>query len=83
MKRVTLQDLLKKLDVSLGLSANSKQMEYLPYKLFRKVLMVYPEWPTFTSERTVKEKYKLLQELGILNDSGRINYEEVEEVLGQ
>lgn len=78
-----MQDLLKKLDISLGLSANNKQMEYLPYKLFRKVLMVYPEWPTFTAERTVKEKYKLLQELGILNDTGRINYEEVEEVLRQ
>lgn len=81
MKRVTLKDILGKLDSNLCLLANNKQMEYLPYKLFRRVLMVFPEWPTFTSERTVKEKYRLLKDLDIINDSGRINYEEFEEVL--
>lgn len=83
MRRVTLKDILGKLDNSFCLLSNNKQMEYLPYKLFRRAFMVLPEWPTFTSERTVKEKYRLLQDLGILNDSGRINYEEFEEVLEQ
>lgn len=48
----------------------------LPYKVFKKIMMGKEEMePVMTYERTVKEKYNLLVDLGIVSKTGVLKAE--------
>lgn len=71
-KAITLIDCLKKVDAVLGVSTASSMVLTLP--TFKGIMMLYPEdGPVIASERAVREKYKTMKDIGILNGDGRVN----------
>lgn len=52
------------------------------YKRFRQIMMLNEDIePVITYERTAQEKYRLLKDLGFINDSGRVYIEAVQDFL--
>lgn len=71
-KAITLIDCLKKVQTVLNLSNASSMVLTLP--TFKRVMMLYPEeGPVIASERAVKEKYRTMKEVGIINNDGRLD----------
>lgn len=76
-KSVSLIEILKKIDNVYEITNHPEFSMVFPYTTFKKILMLYPtSGPVISCERTIKEKYKCLKEFGILNQDGRINYDE-------
>lgn len=70
-------EILKKVDKVYEVSSHPSMSLVFPYTTFKKILMLYPaDGPVISCERTIKEKYKCLKDFGILNQDGRLNYEE-------
>ena len=70
-------DILKKVDKVYNIQERPTESLMIPLITFKKIMMLYPEdGPVISCERTIKEKYRCLKEFGILNQSGRINYDE-------
>lgn len=81
-KAITITDVVRKINNVLKVSDNNISM--LPWTAFKKIMMLYPEdGPVISNERNVKEKYRTLQEFGVLNDSGRINADAWHEILAE
>ena len=71
-KAITLIDCLKKVQIVLNLTPTSTMILTLP--TFKRIMMLYPEeGPVIASERSIREKYRTLKEVGILNNDGRMN----------
>lgn len=52
------------------------------YKRFRQIMMLNEDVePVITYERTAREKYQLLKDLGFINDSGRVYIDAVQDFL--
>ena len=82
-KGISIPDVIKKID-SILLISMGENLDYpLNLLAFKRLMMIYPEQygPVITSERNVKEKYRLLQEFGIVNMTGRINVDRFKEIL--
>lgn len=82
-KGISIPDAIKKIDNILLISAGDNLDFPLNLLAFKRFMMIYPEQygPVITSERNVKEKYRLLQEFGIVNMTGRINVDRFNEIL--
>lgn len=82
-KGISIPDVIKKIDNILLISAGDNLDYPLNLLAFKRLMMIYPEQygPVITSERNVKEKYRLLQEFGIINMTGRINVDRFNEIL--
>lgn len=82
-KGISIPDVIKKIDNILLISAGDNLDYPLNLLAFKRLMMIYPEQygPVITSERNVKEKYRLLQEFGIVNMTGRINVDRFNEIL--
>jgi hypothetical protein len=74
-KGISVRDAVNKIDNVLLISVGENTDYPLSLKAFKKIMMVEPEAPIITSERTCRERYRTFQELGIVNDTGRINVE--------
>lgn len=74
-KGISVRDAVRKIDNVLLISLGDNTEYPLNLKAFKKIMMVEPEAPIITSERTCRERYRTFQELGIVNDTGRINIE--------
>lgn len=72
-KGISVRDAVRKIDNVLLISLGDNAEYPLNLKAFKKIMMVEPEAPIITSERTCRERYRTFQELGIVNDTGRIN----------
>lgn len=54
------------------------------YSIFKIIMMGNEDFtPVMTYERTVKEKYALLQALGYISKSGMLNVERAKECIGE
>lgn len=82
-KGISIPDVIKKIDNILLISLGENLDYPLNLLAFKRLMMIYPEQygPVITSERNVKEKYRLLQEFGIVNMTGRINVDRFKEIL--
>ena len=82
-KGISIPDVIKKIDNILLISTGDNLDFPLNLLAFKRLMMIYPEQygPVITSERSVKEKYRLLQEFGIVNMTGRINVDRFNEIL--
>lgn len=82
-KGIGIPDVIKKIDNILLISAGDNHDYPLNLPAFKRFMMIYSEQygPVITSERNVKEKYRLLQEFGIVNMTGRINVDRFNEIL--
>ena len=82
-KGISISEVIKKIDNILLISAGDNLDFPLNLPAFKRLMMIYPAQygPVITSERNVKEKYRLLQEFGIVNMTGRINVDRFNEVL--
>ena len=82
-KGISIPDVIKKIDSILLISMGENLDFPLNLLAFKRLMMIYPEQygPVITSERNVKEKYRLLQEFGIVNMTGRINVDRFNEIL--
>lgn len=55
----------------------------LPYNVFKTIMMGDEDYqPVMTYERTVKEKYRLLQELGYISKTGMLDTERAKDCIG-
>lgn len=74
-KGISIRDAVVKIDKVLGITEGQNTNVPLNIKMFKRIMMVEPETvgPVITSERNCREKYKTFCELGIVNDTGRIN----------
>lgn len=76
-KSISLTEILKKMDKVYNISKRDTESLIIPLVTFKKIMMLYPEdGPVISCERTIKEKYRCMKEFGILNQSGRINFDE-------
>lgn len=82
-KGISIPDVIKKIDNILLISLGENLDYPLNLLAFKRLMMIYSEQygPVITSERNVKEKYRLLQEFGIVNMTGRINVDRFNEIL--
>lgn len=69
------RDTVIKIDKVLGITEGYNTDVPLNIKMFKRIIMMEPETvgPVIASERNCREKYKTFCELGIVNDTGRIN----------
>lgn len=74
-KGISVRDAVKKIDDILLISIGDNTEFPLNLRAFKRIMMVEPDGPIITSERTCRERYRTFQELGIVNDTGRINIE--------
>lgn len=74
-KGISIRDAVVKIDKVLRITEGDNQNVPLSMKMFKRIMMVEPEsvGPVITSERNCREKYRSFCELGIVNDTGRIN----------
>lgn len=82
VKGISIKEVLQKLDNYLSFSIGDYSDYNLSLREFKRIMMVVPEnyGPVITSERSAKEKYKLLQEFAIINQTGRINKDLFEQI---
>lgn len=65
-----------------GWHIEESQRITLSYKTFRMIMMLDEEHePIITYERTAKEKYQLLKDLGFMNDTGVLNIPQIKNFL--
>ncbi len=74
-KGISIRDAVVKIDKVLGITAGNNTNVSLNMRMFKRIMMVEPDsvGPVITSERNCREKYRSFCELGIVNDTGRIN----------
>lgn len=72
---ISIRDAVVKIDKVLGITDGDNTNVPLTMKMFKRIMMVEPEsiGPVIVSERNCREKYKTFCELGIVNETGRIN----------
>lgn len=74
-KGISIRDAVLKIDKVLGITEGDNQNIPLNMKMFKRIMMIEPDsvGPVIISERNCREKYRSFCELGIVNDTGRIN----------
>lgn len=82
----TLSKILKKLDANLQITHPERFPQGVPivnYPTFRNVMMIDETMkPIITYERTAKEKFKLLQDLGFISKTNVVNVDAVKHQIG-
>lgn len=84
-KGISIRDAVVKIDKVLRITEGDNQNVLLSMKMFKRIMMVEPEsvGPVITSERNCREKYRSFCELGIVNDTGRINVDLFTQIVKQ
>ena len=84
-KGISIRDAVVKIDKVLRITEGDNQNVPLSMKMFKRIMMVEPEsiGPVITSERNCREKYRSFCELGIVNDTGRINVDLFTQIVKQ
>ena len=84
-KGISIRDAVVKIDKVLRITEGDNQNVPLSMKMFKRIMMVEPEsvGPVITSERNCREKYRSFCELGIVNDTGRINIDLFTQIVKQ
>lgn len=84
-KGISIRDAVVKIDKVLGITDGENTNVSLSMKLFKRIMMVEPETigPVITSERNCREKYRSFCELGIVNETGRINLDLFTQIVKQ
>ena len=84
-KGISIRDAVVKIDKVLRITEGDNQNVPLSIKMFKRIMMVEPEsvGPVITSERNCREKYRSFCELGIVNDTGRINVDLFTQIVKQ
>lgn len=66
-----------------GWHIDESQRILLSYKTFQRIMMLDEDTePVITYERTAREKYQLLKDLGFLNDTGVMNLPVIKSFMG-
>lgn len=66
-----------------GWHIDESQRIILSYKTFQRIMMLDEDAePVITYERTAREKYQLLKDLGFLTDTGVMNLPEIKRFMG-